>query len=963
MSEPLRPKLRIGLLVDSFMQPRWVARIVSDLKNSTIAETVLVVQNRCGQPESKGVIRRLWERRNYLLYAAYTKLDERRSQVDPDAFEKICVEELMTGVPVLEVTPIMNRFTDRLSDEDINLIREYRLDVALRFGFRILKGEILKTPRYGIWSYHHDDGSVIRGGPPGFWEIMTDADVTGSMLQIINEELDNGQVIYRSWSPTIDKFSVKRNNNNYYWKTASFVMRKLSELHRSGEVSEDQNRHLAEAPYSSRLYRTPTNSEMFGLLLGLLRRGFSRGVEKLNSRETWSLAYRFRDNPADLNNSFYKFKFLRPPSGRFWADPFPVKVGDRYFVFFEEFLYQTNKAHISLIELGKGQKPTAPVTVLERPYHLSYPFIFEWKGTHYMIPETGDNGTVELYRCKTFPHEWEFEKVLLEARNPTDATLIEFEGRWWMFVNIEEPGVRVNWEELHLFHADSPLGPWTPHSRNPIKSDVRNSRPAGRLFYKADNLYRPAQDCSKRYGYATVINKVTRMTPDEYVEEEVARITPDWDKKVIGTHTLNSADELTVIDCLLRDSRFYQSPDIEFARSSNAVTETNQSSKENVLQFIHSFIDGGSERQMIQLTKLLLESGKYRVHVACLSDEGFLKPEIERLGFDQIREFPLTSFYDTNMAVQLRRFSAYLKANNIRLIQTHDFYSNIFGMAGAALAGIPVRIASRRETEGMRTAAQKRAELLAFKLAKSIVTNAEAVKATLVSEGVSSQKINVIHNGLDLQRLTPRPLSYPEKLALLGLPPDINEGQHRLITIVANMRHEVKDHSMFLRAAQRVHEAVPEARFLLAGEGKLVDSIRSLANDLGLGDVTFFLGRCVHVPELLSISDVCVLSSKAEGFSNSILEYMAAARPVVATNVGGAAEAVIEGQTGFLVPSGDHEAMAQRIISLLRDPKTLGEMGQRARQLVETNYSCASQLRKTEMLYESLLPQNGRQGN
>ena len=123
----------------------------------------------------------------------------------------------------------------------------------------------------------------------------------------------------------------------------------------------------------------------------------------------------------------------------------------------------------------------------------------------------------------------------------------------------------------------------------------------------------------------------------------------------------------------------------------------------------------------------------------------------------------------------------------------------------------------------------------------------------------------------------------------------------------------MKDHPTFLRAAKRVHEAVPEAAFVLAGEGRLTDSLRALAAELGLARDAFFIGRCSRIAELLAVSDVCVLSSKAEGFSNSILEYMAAARPVVVTNVGGAREAVAEGETGYLVEAGDDETMAARI--------------------------------------------------
>ena len=950
---PLTP-LRIGLLVDSFQQPRWVRRIVEDMVASPTTAIVLVVKNSSSLLKQQSLTTRLWNKRRHLFYTAYTMLDEAIAKVSPDAFERVSMEDLLQGVPVIEVDPISQRFTDKFRDEDVEQIRSHQLDVALRFGFRILKGDVLDIAKHGLWSFHHDDGLVYRGAPPGFWEVMTGDPVTGSMLQVLTEELDNGRVIYRSWAPTINQFSVKRNTNNYYWKSAAFVMRKLTELHETGRVTYDQQ-CIGARPYSHRLFKTPGNQEMFRLGMRLAGRAINRAIEKTFYSEVWSLAYRFRLTADDPNNTFYKYKQLQPPAGRFWADPFPVKFGDRYFVFFEEFVNSKNKAHISMIELD-GEQVTEPVPVLERPYHLSYPFIFEWNQTLYMVPETGANNTVELYRCTSFPHEWEFDRVLLEARNPTDATLVEFDGRWWMFVNIEEEGVTVNWEEMHVFHADTPLGPWTPNKRNPVKSDVRNSRPAGRLFSRDGKLFRPAQDCSNRYGYATVINEVIRITPDEFREKEVSRITPDWNRWIVGTHTLNSAEDLTVIDCIVRSNKLSPRRRLGTQKFSKAAVRPK---KENVLQFIHGFIQGGSERQMIQLTRLLVESDRYHVHVAALNGGGVLRPEIDRLHLGKIEEFPLTSFYDQNMLVQLRRFAAFLKEHEITLIHTHDFYSNVFGITGAALAGTPVRIGSRRETQGMRTAAQKRVERTAFLLAQAVVTNAEAVKRALANEGVSAEKISVIYNGLDLERLKPAELSRTEIFESLGLPASLAENR-KFVTIVANLQHDVKDHPMFLRAARRIQQAVPEATFLLAGEGPLLDSMRDLAGELGIAESTYFLGRCSHVPDLLSISDVCVLSSKAEGFSNAILEYMAAGRAVVATDVGGAREALTDGETGYVVPSGDDETMAARIVELLNNSEFRNAMGSKAREVVERKFSCESQLNRTEALYEQLLAQHAR---
>ena len=337
-----------------------------------------------------------------------------------------------------------------------------------------------------------------------------------------------------------------------------------------------------------------------------------------------------------------------------------------------------------------------------------------------------------------------------------------------------------------------------------------------------------------------------------------------------------------------------------------------------------------------------------------------LRGEIERLGVGEVPEYRLTSFYDKNAVVQVRRFARFLREHEIDLVHTHDFYTNIFGMAAAALARVPVRIASRRES-AVRVAKQRLVERCAYRLANRVVANCDEVRQQVIKEGVPAKKVVTLYNGLDLHRLTPGSnLDRREVLASLGLPTD---ERRRFVTIVANMRAHfwqpaplcLKDHPTFLRAAGRIHETFPEAAFVLAGEGDLLDQTRRLGAELGLAHDAFFIGRCSRVADLLAISDVCVLSSTAEGFSNSILEYMAASRPVVATTVGGAREAIIEGETGHLVSPGDDVHLAQSVISLLQHPDRARVMGANGRRLVEQKFSSEAQLERTTRLYESLL--------
>lgn len=552
--------LRVGLLVDSFVQPCWIHTIISSIKASHVAEIVLIVKNSGNAREAghrTGRIYNYWINRKQLLYSLYSKLDEYLSKVEPDAFKPMDISSVVADCPLIEITPIRKRFSDYFTDSDVEQILTYNLDVLLRFGFRIIRGRALNMARFGIWSYHHGDNLTNRGGPAGFWEVMERAPVSGAILQILGEDLDNGTAIYRGWSPTVDKYSVKRNRNNYYWKSSAFVMRKLTELYNEGEAALTTDSYQTKfVPYCQPLYRAPGNGEMLPLLGRLVKDYVRDKISHLIYDDQWILAYRFKTHAGDLNASLYKYSYLTPGRDRFWADPFPLAVRDKYFIFFEEYIYKQEKAHISVIELDRAGNICAPVKALERGYHLSYPFIFQWRGDYYMLPETVANGSVEIYRSASDIGEWRLEKVLMEGVRAADATLHEIEGRWWMFVSMTVAGGR-NWDELYLFYADSPLGPWRAHKKNPIKTDVRCARPAGRLFYWHNELYRPAQDCSRLYGYAITLNRVKRLTPVEYEEEEISKLVPGWRPDIIGVHTINSADDLTVIDCLVKRRRYF----------------------------------------------------------------------------------------------------------------------------------------------------------------------------------------------------------------------------------------------------------------------------------------------------------------------------------------------------------------------------------------------------------------------
>jgi hypothetical protein len=247
-----------------------------------------------------------------------------------------------------------------------------------------------------------------------------------------------------------------------------------------------------------------------------------------------------------------RFRELLPPAGRFWADPHVIEKDGRHHVFFEDASSVSGIGHIALLsDTGTGRF-TPPKAILRKPYHLSYPFVFQWREDWYLLPETAANRTVELYRCIRFPDEWEFQHNLLEDVEAYDSTLVEHAGRWWLFANLREHPAASSWDELHIHHSDSPISRnWKAHRDNPVISDVTCARPAGRLFTENGRLFRPSQNSSRRYGRALQFNEVIELSDRHYAERVVEMIEPTWSRSIRGVHSYSRAGRMTVVDAIL----------------------------------------------------------------------------------------------------------------------------------------------------------------------------------------------------------------------------------------------------------------------------------------------------------------------------------------------------------------------------------------------------------------------------
>ncbi len=547
-------KLKVGLLLDDQKVPAFVYEILSRIASSESCSIDLIIMNDSDASQSK--LEKLKANTHKIGYFIYTRLDAKLYTPVPDPEEEKDASSFFKNANILKVKPVQKKFTDRLTNEDVAKVKAYKLDILLRFGFRIVKGGILNAAKYGIWSYHHGDNKVNRGGPPAFWETVENWPETGTIVQRLSDKLDGGTVLFRSWTLT-HPISPKANFDAQLWTSVPFMPRLLDQLYSQGEeVFFNDVKKLNSGPdlYGGKVYRAPKNLQATGIIFRQCYKIIRKALQKMFYLNHWFLLYRFSKDGMSTN--LQRFQTITSPKDRFWADPFVMTRDNRHYVFFEELMYDTDRGHISVIEIKKDGEITESVPILTPDYHLSYPFIFEAADMNlesdtnqlYMVPESADNETVELHRCVAFPHKWEFVMNLFSGVMLRDSTLFYHHNKWWLFATKEELGGNAN-EELFLYFADDfKTDQWTSHPQNPIISDTKRARPAGKIFEHDGKLYRPSQKCWGLYGYGLNINEIITLNETDYKEVQVNSLEPNWDKKTLGVHTLAYADGLTVSD-------------------------------------------------------------------------------------------------------------------------------------------------------------------------------------------------------------------------------------------------------------------------------------------------------------------------------------------------------------------------------------------------------------------------------
>ena len=529
------PSLKYGLLCDSLTLQQWQVDTVKLLLENDVQLKVLVLNdNKTKKPS-------FFEKWRCYPYCRLLFRVWNRFFFKPKArFPKSISPLLLENVIILKAKTTKKGVANYFSETTIQQLKEQKLDFLLRFGFDIIRGEILTVAEHGVWSFHHDDEMFFRGTPPGFWEFIYGVDKNGVILQRLTDKLDKGFILKKVYFKTI-KHAYKAHLDQLLFESSRMPLQVCKQL----IVEQKLPEYLSES--KAKIYKPPVNFKMIYFCFLSVYRRIAFHLRDLFFQEDWNVGFVRQSIETVVRNVEIKNEdvhwFRKPAKTQYLADPTLFRSKDETYLFFEWYDYKQGKA--CLANAKQSENFALYHKVLETPYHLSFPFVFTYEGIVYCIPESCCANRVELYRFDERQNKLLFETVLLENIQAIDPVLYRHKGLWYLFLTKKE---QAN-TQLSIFYSETFKGPFKEHFNNPVKTDIASARPAGKIFAMGEKLVRPSQDSAAHYGSALILNEIKELTPEVYHEETFTHITPivssAFDK---GIHTLNGDAQMTVFD-------------------------------------------------------------------------------------------------------------------------------------------------------------------------------------------------------------------------------------------------------------------------------------------------------------------------------------------------------------------------------------------------------------------------------
>jgi glycosyltransferase involved in cell wall biosynthesis len=364
--------------------------------------------------------------------------------------------------------------------------------------------------------------------------------------------------------------------------------------------------------------------------------------------------------------------------------------------------------------------------------------------------------------------------------------------------------------------------------------------------------------------------------------------------------------------------------------------------------------EGGAEKQLYLLSTSL-DPVAFRPIVVQLTPRSTPSVATDKLGAVEPLHFPTEKFYNLHGLHQIVRLGLLAKRQKVDIIHTFFEKSEVMGWLITRFSHVPVWITSRRDLGFLRKKSYREIFKISGRNCNRCVANCHAVKNKVIEqENLPDEKVSVIYNGLDFSYYM-RPSNGNRIRNELGV-----ENKRPIVGMIANFNFEIKGHHFFIEASKKILDEFPDTEFVLVGDGSLRCRYEKMAQDFGIKDKIHFLGKREDVPEILSSLNISISCSTSEGFSNVILESMAAGKPVISTSVGGSSEIVVNGVTGYLVPPADPDALARAVTMLLQNPGKAAAMGAEGKKIVHEKFTVDSMVKNYEKLYTELVEEYKR---
>lgn len=547
----MKKKLKIGILLNQPYVVRPLKELIISLCNNPDFEIILLQNNFVRKSNYQKILSVLKSREvsrkiNVYAFSLINKIEDFLLKKFDENYKSNAMKiklDLSVFTKIINLNPIFfKKFYVKYSNEEIYKIDNENFDFIFNANASgIFSGKILNVSKFGLLSFHHGDNSWNRGGPPGFWEVFLKKRKSGFIVQICTKKLDDGIVLFKGEIPTKGTYLKNRNNLNLI--SYQYLENILEFVYKHKKLPKQ----IIVDTSKSKLYKTPNIKISIIYFLHITFKFLAGTISKklFRSKVIWNIAYSRKNwKELDIDN----LMTIENPNGRFFADPFLISKDSMQHIFVEDFSLSQNKGSISCISISKsGEKITKKV--IEENFHLSFPFIFVYKDNYYMIPESLEDQSIRLYKCKKFPYEWEYSHNLIENINAVDSIIFYKNSQWWLLTNTCYDKSKDYNSRMHIFSSDSPISKnWIEHQKNPVIFNSDFARNGG-LIFENGKIYRVCQKYGfKKYGKEIFLREIVKIDNKSFEEKPINLISPEKSKRYDCIHHLSSNKEFSVID-------------------------------------------------------------------------------------------------------------------------------------------------------------------------------------------------------------------------------------------------------------------------------------------------------------------------------------------------------------------------------------------------------------------------------